>query len=232
MGGGRRDVHEPLVVRTIASVDATGQQQKETGRVEAFSDGVFAIAITLLILDLHVPLPPASGGPFNLAAELGRLWTSLLAYFMSFAIILVMWVNHHRIFALVRRVDQAFLFWNGLLLMFVTFVPFPTSLLAAYMGRSDRESFRTAAIVYSGHGCLIAVAFIGLWRYAIKGGRLLAPGPRVAREVAEMSAQYRWGPLAYLTAFVTAFVSPWTSVCMCLALAVSYAVRGFATRVK
>src|ERR1051326_736964 len=156
-----------------AEIDA-----KETGRVEAFSDGVFAIAITLLILDMHVPRPSdlvARGG--DLLPALYALWPSLVAYLLSFTVILVMWVNHHRIFTVVRRTDQPFLFWNGLLLMFVTFVPFPTALLAEYMAPgSTFDQFRIATVVYAGHGFLIALAFNGLWRYAIRRGRLLTRG--------------------------------------------------------
>ena len=110
---------------------------KGTARVEAFSDGVFAIAITLLILDIKVPAVADDGAwPSNangwLLHELGRHWTAYVAYVMSFAVILVMWVNHHRIFELLARIDRPFLFWNGLLLMLISIVPFPTSLLATY----------------------------------------------------------------------------------------------------
>jgi uncharacterized membrane protein len=202
--------------------------EKETGRVEAFSDGVFAIAITLLILDIRVPRPPEDPhAPFDLGRELLALWPSLLAYFMSFAIILVMWVNHHRIFTLVRKVDQAFLFWNGLLLMFVTFVPFPTALLAEYMRDGTFGEFRLAAIVYAGHGLLIALTFFALWRYATAGDRLIVPGYR-EDERRLMMAQYRWGPVSYLLAFGLAFLSPWSSVVFCLTMALFFAFRGFA----
>lgn len=203
---------------------------KETARVEAFSDGVFAIAITLLILDVRVPRPPASAAePFDLAGALLALWSPLLAYFMSFAIVLVMWVNHHRIFTIVGKVDQAFLFWNGLLLMFVTFVPFPTALLSEYMTHGGRAELRLAAIVYAGNGTLIALAFTALWRYAIAGDRLLTPG-YPSDEVKRMSEQYRWGPVAYAAAFVMAFVWPWGSVGICLGLAVFFSFSGLAGR--
>jgi uncharacterized membrane protein len=141
---------------------------------------------------------------------------------MSFSVILVMWVNHHRIFTIVRKVDDAFMYWNGLLLFFVTIVPFPTSLLAAYL--MEREA-KTAAAVYAGTGFMIALAFTGLWRHAIRRKRLLAPGSEA--EVAQLSQQYRFGPLAYLLAFALAFVSAWASVGVCLALAVFFATRGF-----
>ncbi|MCC7009731.1 MAG: DUF1211 domain-containing protein [Acidobacteria bacterium] len=204
--------------------------EKETGRIEAFSDGVFAIAITLLILDIRVPRPPADeAAAFDLGGALLHLWPSLLAFVMSFAIVLVMWVNHHRIFTVVRRSDDAFLFWNGLLLMAVTFVPFPTALLAEYMGEGTHEQLRLAAIVYSGHGLLSALAFTGVWRHAIRRGRLLTPGHMEA-EVQAMSAQYRWGPLAYATAFVVSVVAPWVGILICFGMAAAFSIRGFMSR--
>ncbi len=161
---------------------------RETSRIEAFSDAVFAIAITLLVLELKVPAAEQYGDG-GLLRALGRLWPSYLAFFMSFSVILVMWVNHHRIFTVVCRTDDAFMFWNGLLLMLVTAVPFPTSLLADYL--LVREA-RTAAAVYAGMGLLIALAFTALWRHAIKRKRMLAPGSEA--EVARLSRQYRLGP--------------------------------------
>src|SRR6476646_7949778 len=113
-------------------------ESSTTGRLEAFSDGVFAVAITLLIFDLRVPrllelvADPDTRGLAPAAAlfwKLRHMWPNFLAYFLSFAVVLVLWVNHHRIFTIVRRTDRAFMFWNGLLLLLVTFVPFPTGLL-------------------------------------------------------------------------------------------------------
>ena len=102
----------------------------ETARIEAFSDGVFAIAITLLVLDLKVPRGLAEGR--TLADALLAQWPAYLAFASSFMTILIMWVNHHRIFTLVGQSDERLLFYNGLLLMGVTVVPFPTSLVAEY----------------------------------------------------------------------------------------------------
>lgn len=209
---------------------AQALQEKETGRLEAFSDGVFAIAITLLILDVRVPRPPEDASQaFALGRALVRLWPALLAYVMSFVIILVMWVNHHLIFTIVRKTDQTFLFWNGLLLMFVTFVPFPTSLLSEYMGHGGHDELRLAAMIYSAHGLLIALSFTAVWRYATKGGRLLTPG-HMEDETRVMSDRYRWGPLAYLVALATSVVLPWGGIAICFALAAFYAVRGFTGR--
>lgn len=209
---------------------ATPVQDKDTGRLEAFSDGVFAIAITLLILDVRVPRPPAAGREaFDLGHALVHLWPALLAYVTSFLSILVMWVNHHRIFTMIRRSDDAFLFWNGWLLLCVTFVPFPTSLLAEYMGEGTREQLRMAAMVYAGHGLLVALAFTGVWRYATGGGRLLTPG-HMEVEIRRMADQYRWGPLAYALALATAVLSPWTSILLCMGFVVFYAFRGVTSR--
>ena len=105
--------------------------EKETGRLEAFSDGVFAIAITLLALELKVPHFEA--GQITGAAVISGLahqWPSYLAFITSFFTVLIMWVHHHAIFRLVKRVDVTLLFANGFLLMLVTVVPFPTALVA------------------------------------------------------------------------------------------------------
>jgi uncharacterized membrane protein len=106
--------------------------EKETGRIEAFSDGVFAIAITLLVLELKVPHLEDGGAGGSLARALARQWPSYVALVTSFFTILVMWANHHRMFNVVRRVDAPFLYANGLLLLLVTVVPFPTAVLAEY----------------------------------------------------------------------------------------------------
>jgi len=106
-----------------------------TSRLEAFSDGVFAIAITLLILEIKVPPPGAAG---ELGPALARLWPSYLALVTSFANVGVMWINHHRLFGLIERTDEGLLGLNLLLLLGVTLVPFPTALLAEHLrGRTS-----------------------------------------------------------------------------------------------
>ena len=103
--------------------------QTETSRIEAFSDGMFAIAITLLILEVKVPVP-AEG---HLAQGLVKQWPSYLAFVLSFVYIGVMWMNHHRMFTHIRRSNDTLLVLNLLLLLGVTAVPFPTAVLAAIM---------------------------------------------------------------------------------------------------
>src|SRR3954466_11846030 len=114
----------------------TRQDEKETGRVEAFSDGVFAIAITLLVLDLKVP--PDAGSNAELWAALVGQWPIYFAFLSSFLVILIMWINHHRLFTHIRRTDNVLMMLNGLLLLGITVVPFPTRLLAEYFQHEGR----------------------------------------------------------------------------------------------
>lgn len=208
--------------------------EKETGRLEAFSDGVFAIAITLLVLDLKVPKPAelasaagADGGGGGLLAALLAQWPTFLAYLTSFFTILVMWVNHHTLFSLIRRTDHVFLYLNGLLLLFVTFVPFPTALVAAHMG--SPRSGTAAAAIYGGTYLGLAVAFNLLWRYASRGRRLL--GRRAsAAAVSAIDRSYRVGIPAYLVVLALAFVSVPACVGASLALAIFFSVTGAGKR--
>ncbi len=199
-------------------------QERGMSRVEAFSDGVFAIAITLLILDLKVPPLADHWRARSLVDALWAERSSYLAFVMSFTVILVMWVNHHRIFSLIRRTDHSFLYWNGLLLMLVTIVPFPTSLLAEYLGAPGARA-QVAAAVYAGHAVAITLAFTALWRHATKRPYLLLDGTQA--EVARLWAQYRFGPFMYLTAFALAFVSAWLSVGLCVLFAGLFSLKGF-----
>ena len=190
-------------------------EEKETGRVEAFSDGVFAIAITLLVLDLKVP----QSGPLlsGLLAE----WPVFAAYLISFLFILIMWINHHWMFQHIVRVDGPFLQLNGLLLLGVTVVPFPTSMVADYLFTSEQT---TAVAIYSGWFLLIAVFFNLLWRYASSSGRLLRHADARADLARVTSQRYRWGPPAYFAAFALAFVWPPGSLLLNLLLAIYYAL--------
>jgi uncharacterized membrane protein len=194
--------------------------EKETGRIEAFSDGVYAIAITLLVLDIKVPrdLPESD----RLIEALIAQWPTYFAFVTSFATIGIMWINHHRMFNQIKRADQLLLVLNGLLLLGITFVPFPTSLLAEYIGEPDQ---RVAAQVYSGTFVIIAIFFNLLWRYASHKHRLLdARSDPVAVET--ISRQYAFGPLLYLAAFGLAFFSATGSLALNMLLAVFFALPG------
>jgi uncharacterized membrane protein len=190
----------------------------ETARIEAFSDGVFAIAVTLLVLDVKVPHGLQDSRA--LAAALVEQWPSYLALVTSFATILIMWINHHRLFTLIGRSDHGLLFYNGLLLFGVTIVPFPTALVAEYLGHQGQY---LAAAIYNGTFVLIAVFFNVLWRSASAHNRLIHPAADSAA-VQAVTDSYRWGPMLYVAAFVLAFVNVTASLGLNLGLAVYFAL--------
>jgi uncharacterized membrane protein len=194
--------------------------QKETGRIEAFSDGVFAIAITLLVLDIKVPSELADLGA--LVAAMRGLGPSLLAYVISFATVGIIWINHHRVFTLISRSDHTFLLLNTFLLFWVAFVPFPTSLLARSIAQKP-EVAMIGAMVYSATFFLISIAFNLLWRYASYKNRLIDKKANPA-SVRAISRSYAFGPLLYVLAFVLAFVSAPASVVLNMLLAVFFAL--------
>jgi uncharacterized membrane protein len=140
----------------------------ETTRLEAFSDGVFAVAITVLVLNLRDP----GSGP-GLTNRLLGLWPNYVAYGVSFLVIGIVWVNHHDIFARVRVVDRALLFLNLLLLMTVALIPFPTAVLAAHL-RANHES-HAAAVAYGLVLTLVGLAFTALWVHVARNPGLLEP---------------------------------------------------------
>lgn len=170
-------------------------EQRETGRVEAFSDGVFAIAITLLVLELKVPPVDRNTSGQALGDALLRLWPSFAAFLTSFAAILIMWMNHHGIFRMVRRVSGPFLAANGFLLLTVTFVPFPTAVLASHvLGPSST----VAAAFYCGTYVLVSIAYNALWDAATRGGLLRSGVPE--SHVRKIRRTYRAGFFVYVAA--------------------------------
>lgn len=208
-----------VLLDEISNVNGESAEKRETGRVEAFSDGVFAIAITLLILDVKVPSHETLGDKSLLIALLEQ-WPSYLAYVLSFAIIGIMWINHHRLFNHIIRIDHSLLVFNSLLLLSITFLPFPTSLLAEYIGEPGEH---TAALVYSGSSIAIALFFNVLWRYASYHNRLISRRSST-KAVQAISRQYAYGPLLYSITFVLAFFSVGASMAASIALALFFAL--------
>ncbi len=211
-----------------ASGEAAGEKAggradtADTARLEAFSDGVFAVAITLLALDLHVPAPDMlPHGPHGgLVPVLLGQWPVYLAYGLSFLTILIMWINHHNLFRLIRRTDHLFLLLNGLLLLSVTTVPFATSLLATYLREPDK---RVAQVVYSAVSLALATAFNRMWAYASHDRRLLGPDAD-ERMVRGVTQAYRFGPLIYSVTVVLALLSAEASLALCILLALFFAL--------
>ncbi len=190
---------------------------RDTGRVEAFSDGVFAVAATLLVLNLQ---PPNVDAAHPLTTMLWDMRGKLVAYLISFGFILIMWANHHNMFRVIRGTDHIFLLLNGLLLLLVTLVPFTTALLTSYPAAPRDES--TAAAVYSTNYFLIALAYNFMWRYATWHGRLLNAELDLAA-VRSINRRYLLGPVSYLACVALAFVSVPASLALNVALAIFYA---------
>ncbi|GAB3643245.1 TMEM175 family protein [Spirosoma arcticum] len=196
-------------------------ESSNTARLEAFSDGVFAIAVTLLVLDLKVPnLNADTVTDPQLRQQLLSQWPAYLGFLSSFLTILIIWVNHHYLFKLIHRTDRAFMFVNGLLLLLVTFIPFPTSLLSRYV-LSDAAP--TVAFVYSGTYLLLAVAFNLLWYSALRRGLVNGSGAKRVN-YSGIRRGYLLGPLLYGGAAVVALFFPIWSIVICLAMAVFFAI--------
>jgi uncharacterized membrane protein len=185
-----------------------------TGRIEAFSDGVFAIAATLLVLEISVP--PGSGA--NLGHELVRAWPSYLAYVTSFVTIGIIWINHHQNMRVIGSFDRTFMFVNLLLLLDVAFIPFPTKLVADYL-QKDGEG--AAAIAYTATLLVMAFLYTIWWRYARDGRRLIAATVDDA-ELRAIDRGFAPGLPIYTIVFVLAFFSPLAAVILTLVLAAFY----------
>src|SRR5262245_363451 len=192
------------------TLDARGPE-----RVEAFSDGVFSIAITLLVLEIQLPNLGENPTPKAILDGLGSLWPSYVGYVISFLTIGNAWINHHNLFRLVGRVSHGLLISNLLLLMAVGFTPFPTALLADTLGRPGEQ---VGVVVYAGTFVFTALTFNLLW-LAVK--KVLRPdAPRSAIEAINRS--YRLGPPVSLAALVIAFVNPTLGITVIGGLMVLY----------
>jgi TMEM175 potassium channel family protein len=189
-------------------------------RLEPFSDGVFAIAATLLVLEIHVPAPGAEGG---LGHALLEEWPALASYVVSFAIIGIIWVNHHSVLDQMARVDRTVLFINLLVLLWVALLPFPTNLLATYMREGGADE-RVAGVVYTANMTLMGFSFGWLWRYSVSRG-LLGPGLSDG-EIRARTRNFTIGSPLYLIAMLVALISAPACLAMNAALAVFYAVPG------
>jgi uncharacterized membrane protein len=172
--------------------------EAETARVEAFSDGVLAIVITLLVLDIKVP---------HVAAENAALWTALFhllptigAWVVSFLFVLVFWVAHHYLFTGLRKVDRGLLWLNGLFLLFMSFMPFPTEFAGDYPLASPPLALLSGTMFGA------AASFTIMRIYVLNGHGFIAPEARPAARVALKRSAL--APLLYAASFVSAFLEP------------------------
>ncbi|HET7790732.1 MAG TPA: TMEM175 family protein [Gemmatimonadales bacterium] len=179
----------------------------DTGNLErlgAFCDGVFAIAITLLVLDVRVPTAEAVTAR-GLWGALGERWGSYAAFALSFVIIGIMWANHHNIFRYIRRSNHVFVLLNLGLLLGVAVLPFPTAVLAAYLPVAGART--AATVLYGANLTCTALAFNAVWRYAAGGGGRLLKADADPRLVAYVTREYLLGPVLYAVATVVALLN-------------------------
>ena len=151
-----------------AAAESSSDAGRDRDRIVNLSDGIFAIAITLLVLDIRVPTIPENLVASELPGELLSLWPRYLGYFLSFVSISVFWMIHHAIFRPIRAYDRTLLYLNFLFLMVVAFVPFPTALLGEY-GNHQLPVAIYAATLATGRLLLTAIHW-----YSTRNGRLLA----------------------------------------------------------
>jgi uncharacterized membrane protein len=190
---------------------------KQTARLETFADGVFAIAITLLVLEIKIP----EAGE-DLTEALLAQWPSFAAYVTSFLGIGVIWVSHHQMFAIIHRTTPTFLFLNVLFLLPVAFIPYPTAVVAQHI--QEPGSGTVAVVLYGAVSTTVALMFNVLWAYAIRANLV---GRGAAATAAQLAARgFRLGPFIYLGATLISLVSPLLSMGLFAVFAVYWMLPG------
>ena len=201
---------------SVPSDPGNNATEMPLGRLEAFSDGVFAIAITLLIIEIG---PEGSQG--SLAERLGEQWPSYVAYAISFLVIGVVWVNHHEIVRSVRHADHGFLLANLFLLFAVAALTFTTKVLGEGLRAESFEDQRTAALLYCASCEVLSVSFWILWAWAAKGRRLIR-GPVPQDVVDARSRLLTLSLVAFAAPCAVAWWSPLTAIALEGVLALAY----------
>jgi uncharacterized membrane protein len=186
----------------------------EAAKVEGFSDGVFAVAMTLLIYQVVTPHFEEGKSNSELLKELGKLWPYYLSLFISFFTILIMWINHHNIFKLVHRIDSRFMFANGFLLFLVIIVPYPTLLVSQFL---LTPSAKAACAVYAGVFLVINLAYNWLW-FAASHKRKLLIATITDKKIKLVTKNYLTGLPMYSIAFAVAFINAYVSLAICMLL--------------
>ena len=187
---------------------------KSLARVEMFSDGVFAIAITLLILEIKVPPIDSIHSINDLVNALVHLWPSFFAFFYSFGGILIQWVVHHNTFEHLNKTSRPFLYTNGFLMLTVVFFPFPTALLAEYI---NTEYAMPAIVFYSIASVINSLAWRLFIRSIIKPKRLLNDAFS-SEEYNKLKTGNRFALVIYTSAALLAIWLPYTALIMSVAL--------------
>jgi uncharacterized membrane protein len=193
------------------------------GRLESFTDGIFAIAITLLVLTIAQPTNYA-----DLGHQLAQRWPSFAAYAVSFLVIGIMWLNHHTMFSHFEHIDRPLLYFNFLLLMTVVFIPYPTGVFGEALRTGQGET--TAAVFYSATMAVNAYAWGAVWLYASSGRRLLNPSfPETNRSATSLA--FLAGTVLYTISVGVAFLSAYAALAFQGLLGVYYALDPLGRRV-
>lgn len=197
----------------------------DTHRIEGFSDGFFAIVITLLVLDVRLP----EAAEATARQQLMDLWPVIAAYFVSFVNIYILWVSHHELMRIALRPATGFLYLNGGLLLGVGFMPFATAFLADFV---QGENARTAAALYTGVFLWVALFFNLLWWYLTSKPTRLIDGVS-AHDRRRISRTHLISLALYATAFAISWYAPYIGVGLTLILAAFFAIAdrlsGFAS---
>jgi len=188
--------------------------EKETTRVEAFSDGVFAIAITLLILEIKVPEVDDHMTNRQLFTSLTQLWPSYFAFLLSFTAVLIMWINHHGFFKYLKTINSKFLYANGFLLLMVTFIPFPTAVLAEHI---NSPACNVSSAFYCGAMVLVSVAYNVLW-FTTAYKRALVKDEISDALIIKIRNAYWFGFFVYLASFIISFFYAIAGLFTCISL--------------
>ena len=204
----------------MTTPEAPAAPESTTTRLEAFSDGVFAIAITLLVLEIRLPDAHEIETLGGLGKTLLGLWPSYVGYVISFVVAGIMWANHHNVIRLIARVDHGLIVWNLLLLMAISFTPFPTAVMAEHLPHAGWDR-NVAVAFYCGCFTLTALFYNLMWRHVARNRHLLRPQVSDA-QVAAITRAYRPGPFIYGLATLVAFASVVAALAIVFGLALFF----------
>lgn len=194
--------------------DILKSEYSDTDRLEMFSDGVFAIVITLLVLEVKVPEIANSVTSFEFVHELGQLWPKLYAFVLSFALIYIIWMNHHQTFNMIVKSNRTLMLLNGLILFFTVLVPFPTALVGEYPFQP------LAGVIYGAVMAFLAISHLILYQYATKKKLI---DESIPQEVVERGFKRTLvGPIFYTIGAVCALIFLPASYIMYILIAIYY----------
>lgn len=185
-------------------------------RVEAFSDGIFAIIITLLVLELKVPHINENNSTDELTKSLLTLLPKFVGWIISFFTVAVIWVNHHRIFKQIKKIDNGVFWWNAVLLLWTSFIPFPTAVLGDYPNN------HTSIILYGLVMSLMALSFTLMRVYAIRKGNVLEENVNMESFKKGTLYSFVFGPVMYLSGIALGFIHPYLSFAFYLGIPVYF----------